>query len=201
VWPGDRPPLAQQTVRKLEGVLRAARYVGPIDLNAIITDDGTPHGLEWSARLGFDASQAYSMLVEGDYGDQLARFAAGTLQRWDVREDQYAMTLRVTTPPYPTEPSGPAKQMAGIPLDPMVLSNSYRIFPCDVRKDRTGPCLAGWSGYVCAVGELAGSLARCRKAVLGLAKALDIPEKQYRIDPVHRAEDAFASLSKQGIAA
>lgn len=201
IWSGTSPALPAATVLRLAPMLKASGYVGPIDLNAILTDDGEPHGLEWSARLGFDASQAYSMLIDGDYGEQLEKFAHGDLTRWKLDEDRFAMTLRVTTPPYPVEHAGAGKAMAGLPLDKAILGDAHAIFPCDVRKDRQGPCLAGWSGYVCAVGATGTSFDRCRATVLSMAEKLTIPEKQFRTDPVHRAETDWSALARMGYVA
>jgi phosphoribosylamine--glycine ligase len=197
-WEGNEPQLPKGTVLRLTALLKKAGYVGPVDLNAIIDGTGKPHGLEWSARLGFDASQAYSLLVDGDYGEQLAAFAEGKLDRWDLKPG-YAMTLRVTVPPYPSESVVEAKKTAGLPIDPAIVADPRRYLPSDVRIERGGPVVAGAHGYVVAVGTTGSTFSACRKTLLRMADDLDLEQKQYRVDPVHRAEKAWAALEAHGL--
>jgi phosphoribosylamine-glycine ligase len=202
VWAFDDPDaeLPRRTVKRLTNILRAAAYVGPIDLNCIIDGEGEPVGLEWSPRLGFDASQAWlGMLVDGDLGAQLAEFARGRLRRFSAQTDKRALTLRVTTPPYPTEHVTPAKEQRGLPLGLELLRDPRSIFVDDVMLDAKGePCLAGRDGSVCCVGALGRDFHQLQAEVLRTVDHLRIPGKQHRLDPSERAPKAWAVLRDHG---
>lgn len=198
VWMADEDsPLHALTVLRLEDTLRRKGYVGPLDINLIVTDDGVPYGLEWSARLGFDASAAYLRLLKaGTLADQLASFAEGTLERWELEDPEaLSLTLRVTTPPYPVADSKVAATMRGLPLDPRLLEDPL-IAVDDVMRGPDGlPVLAGRDGFVGTVGAVGRSLPQLRYLVLDLADALEIPSKQHRTDVLLRAEDDWARLA------
>lgn len=198
VWAldGTRPPLAARGVARIERQLRSHGYVGPIDLNQIIDAAGVPHGLEWSARTGFDAFPAYCHLIGEDLYDQLDAFAHGALAAWEI-SDQAALTIRISTPPYPTERAR-AASFRGIPLDDTLLHDD-RITVTDVMRGPDGkPAHAGRDGHVGTVGEVGCDLAAMRIRVLALADALVIPSKQYREDILPDVEETLRALEAHG---
>lgn len=197
LWP-DRSLLPAITVARITRLLKQHEYCGPIDLNAILLEkDGEPCGLEWTARMGFDATQAWILLLQPKtVGDQLAAFANQELKRWSVKQDQMALTLRVSMPPYPQ--CGPeAKESQGLPLDPRILRDE-QFLPYYVYEGDDGPALAGVDGSVGVVGEVGTDLKEMRKKVLDYAHDLDIPSAQFRTDPVERTEKAFAKMKEWG---
>jgi len=50
----EPPRLFLEGVGRMEELLRAARYTGPLDLNSIVTESGV-YGLEWTSRFGYVA--------------------------------------------------------------------------------------------------------------------------------------------------
>jgi phosphoribosylamine--glycine ligase len=196
VWPWwQNTALPTRTVARLADRLRAARYCGPIDCNMIVDDAGVPHGLEWTARFGFDATQAWQCLVRGDLGAQLEAFARGRLDRFDV-DDTCAMTLRVSTPPYPDE--GPAAERRGLPVDEDLIAHP-RMFADDVMLDRAGhPVCAGRDGSLGVVAAVGDDVGELRRRCLALAAGLALPGLQYRNDPVARVERVWAALQDFG---
>ena len=200
VWPYrmTNPVLFGKTVERMAPLLRAAKYVGPLDLNCIIGDDGTPYGLEWSARTGFDALQAWSLLIRGNWGEQLAAFAHGKLERWDVAP-AFGLTLRLSTSPYPMDDAKIAAESTGLPLDPDLVKNPETTFLDDVRMGKDGlPELAGRDGSVCCVGAVGTDWRALQKQVLAKADDLDIPSKAYRMDVVPDAERRWDALREHG---
>lgn len=196
-WPGPRPPFPMATVMRLEPILREARYVGNIALNTIVDSEGTPHGLEWSARFGFDALQAFALLVRGDLGEQLAAFARGHLDRFDVGPD-LALTLRLSCPPYPLEAPELAQANLGIPVDPRLDGSHPRVFPDDVMVTKGRARLAGRDGSVGTVGIVGDDIAQMRHDLVEFAKDIRIDDKQMRTDPVERYERAMGMLANFG---
>lgn len=68
VWMDHKSPLPGHVLLPLEAMLREEGYVGPLDLNALVDTEGHPLGLEWTARFGFDAVQAWSHLFDRTLG-------------------------------------------------------------------------------------------------------------------------------------
>jgi len=200
VWHASNSKLADLTVKRIADVLRRERYQGPIDLNSLVDANGDPVGLEWSARLGFDATQAWMHLFQGDLGEQLEAFAAGDLPEWEPSDQRHLSgTLRVTIPPYPGEDKKGHAKTKGLPLDPRVMSDT--IFdPTDVMKGDDGlPAAAGSCGIVGTVNYTGHHLEHVQTHMLATARSLEIPQAQFRVDPLSRAERDMASLEKLGL--
>ena len=193
VWFAKDTTLAEKVLVPMEPILAREGYVGPLDLNMLLDEDGEPIGLEWTARLGFDATYAWMSLLD-HVGAQLEAFAIGTLSQWETKPGK-ALTLRITVPPYPTWDPKLVKKIQGLPVDPKVLSQS----PVDVMQTPEGLCAAGGSGIICTVGSVGTDLKAVRKAVLEVSESLVIPNKQFRIDPVSRADRDLATLGKLGV--
>jgi hypothetical protein len=56
------------------------------------------------------------------------------------------------------------------------------------------PCLAGRDGQVGTIGQVGTDIRTLRRELLEVANSLDVKRKQYRTDPVARAEEALAAL-------
>ena len=191
--------LPHETVMKMESVLQESRYCGPLDLNAIITDDGTVYGLEWTARLGFDATQAWVRFFDPkSLVEQLADYAARFLTSWEVpKPTQQSFSLRISLPPYPEGSSKETAQVRYWPVDKAWISGEP-YDPEDVMRSDSGPVCAGGSGLIGVIGMLGPSITPMRKDILEIADSLKMPSKQYRIDPLTRAEEDWKTLTKQG---
>jgi phosphoribosylamine-glycine ligase len=193
VWPHAQSRLGD-VLGRLAGALARERYVGPIDLNAIVAD-GDVFGLEWTARLGFDATQAWLQLLEPDtVADQLEDFALRRLSRWVYRPG-VAATLRITVQPYPNGNTRECKAKAGYPLDKVWVSGGSYL-PEDVKLGREGPELAGASGIVGVLAQRGASYPALKRTLKGLADDLKLPGKQYRIDPLTRVDKDVATLRR-----
>jgi len=195
VWHAAADTLGKRTVARIADDLRRERYVGPVDCNSLVADDGTPVGLEWTARLGFDATQAWMRLFDRTLGAQLAAFAHGELRHWEGR-GRLSGVLRVSVPPYPSEEDKELAKAAGLPVDRVVLVD-HDIDPQDVTARAE---VVGGSCIVCTVGAVGDDLARIREDILRKADDLEIPNKQFRNDPLARAERDLAELRRLKLA-
>jgi phosphoribosylamine--glycine ligase len=196
VYLADDDKLADITVGLMEDVLAEEGYVGPVDINSLIDKDGTPQFLEFSARLGFDATQAWMRLIpEGELGEQLEAFVAGELERWEPVPHTLSATLRLTMPPYPNWDKKMVGKAQGMPLDYALLDDEM-IDPIDVMQ---GPVAAGAGGVICTVGALGLSITGLRKELLARAEMLEIPDKQYRNDPLARVPRDMQALESLGL--
>lgn len=186
--------LPQQTLLKMTETLRQHHYVGPLDLNTVVTEQG-PVGLEWTARLGFDSSHALFHLMAQTrvpLPEQLEAFAHGDLAEWYLQPTP-ALTLRFTVPPYPNEDDAKtAAKMRGFPLDSKILDLDIT----DVQMGKDGPEMAGRDGLLGVVTVL-GPVASGRTRALATLENLNVPGLQYRVDPTHRYEATVANLTKK----
>ena len=196
VWLLQDSALPDITVAPLASILAREGYVGPIDLNSLITADGTPVGLEWTARLGFDATQAWQALIPR-LGEQLAEFLSGGLTQWEHSKD-LSVTIRISMPPYPSwDPKG-AAEFRGMPLDKKWLGEDYCL--TDVMASPEGPVLSGASGMVGTVGAQGGSLEPLIKKTLDMAYEIMVPNKQFNKEPIERRKKDIPALQKMGLA-
>ena len=196
VYHAQDDALASLTVLRIEDRLRDEGYVGPVDQNSLVDAEGDPVGLEWTARLGFDATQAWMRLFEGTLGEQLESFARGELKQWEPSVTGLSGTLRLSIPPYPTwEPKTIAKQQ-GLPLDRRVTTD-LAYDPIDVMLTPDGPAAAGGSGIIGTVAAT-GELDKIRSTTLAEASAIKatVTDVQYRTDAFAGIQERLDALTK-----
>ena len=170
--------------RKLEPKLAEENYLGPLDINAIWTPDG-PHGLEFTARFGYDAFQALSLLINVPLSEFFQTLSG--IERLDIQQDKYAMSVRVSIPPYPNDGEVPELPIA-IPTD--IEDN---VFLSDVKSagitdDYSHYTAAGNDGYLLCIAEMGSSLATIREKCLIMVESCQIPHAQYRTDIGNRVK-------------
>jgi len=190
VWPYSGP-LADELL-KMTDVLRKEEYIGSLDLNMIVTQDG-PVGLEWTARLGFDASTALWVLAGPTLPEQLEAFAYGALPAWELSPEP-ALTLRLSIPPYPTEDKKLGRKMYGYPIDSGMSQET--IYPTDIRLGPSGLECAGRDGLLGCIVTQGNDM---KSKAVDIAGSLKIPSLQYRIDPVSRYEKTLKELDALGV--
>ena len=186
--------LLADELMKMEDTLREEGYVGSLDLNMIVTDEKGPLGLEWTARLGFDASNGLFHLMGPTLPEQLEAFAYGALPAWDIAPE-LALTLRFSIPPYPEGTKKEAAKLYGFPLDASILDLDCS----DVAMGDDGPICAGCSGQLGVCTVMGTDIGVLRKSALDSVGSLKINNLQYRIDPVTRHEKTIEGLEEKGL--
>lgn len=197
-----RDKIVQETIGRFADDLVTTGYVGCFSINTIIAKDSTMYGLEFTARFGYDALEAWSaMLTPGTIGEQFAELAAGGLSEWDTLPDApYAMTLRLSTPPFPLDAPVENAKAKGLPLDDALLARADFIPVEDFALDSAGlPVGAGNGGGFGVLVQVGHTLEQLRGALLESAESLDVPALQYRIDPVKSAEERLDALRELGL--
>lgn len=180
VWSWDRQTsefLYEYIFKDLENTLREHNYVGPLDINGIWNENGI-HGLEWTARFGYDAIQAYSRL----FNKPLGKFLKNIRTESEMPVDEgFALSVRVSIPPYPTE--------AEVPRVPVIIPDDVReqygdhIYLSDVCY-KNSPVLtcAGTDGYILSVASHGRGILPLQREVYTIVDTIEIPSKQYRVD-------------------
>lgn len=100
VWMADDDEVTN-LLEGLEEDLIKEGYIGPLDLNAILSEKG-PRGLEWTPRFGLDAMPTLLHLIEGDVGKLISDIVQGDTDEMELY-DSIAGGIRVTIPPFPIE--------------------------------------------------------------------------------------------------
>lgn len=187
-WDDDTSQfLYEYLFQPLEEELRKQNYLGPLDINGIWNEDGI-HGLEWTARFGYDAIQAYTRLLNKPLAQVLMDLP--TLDIMPVKQDYIAIAIRVSIPPFPSEGDVPNVPLLG-------LNDRDRIYLNDVKKDeKLGLVCAGTDGYVLAVCSDGKSLKTATAKAYEVIDELEIPNKQYRIDIGERYQENRAAIER-----
>lgn len=181
VWAWDDSTsewLYRRLFMKLEPALKEAGYLGPLDINAIWTPDEI-YGLEWSARFGYDAIQAFSRLFTTPFHEVLNTLEG--IDRLPVNSEHVSFAVRVSIPPFPNDGEVPEVPILGDIDEDLLYWSDVK------RKDNQLVC-AGTDGYICAVAADAPSLTAARDIVYKQIDKLEVPNKQYRIDIGDRYE-------------
>ena len=121
-WPQERPLIFRQTLEKLVNYLTAAKWVGPLDVNCILDyKHHTPHFLEFTPRLGWNAFEAL-MAGSEDIGAFFVALGKGQAKSFPVHA-QFMAAVRLYAP-----------CLEGLPVR-IALDEDPRLFPGDLYKD------------------------------------------------------------------
>lgn len=175
---------SDEVVDLLEGIedsLVKEGYVGPIDLNAILSNEG-PKGLEWTPRFGLDAMPTFLHLVEGDIGQLIADIVLGQVKDVPVT-DAIAGGVRITIPPYPIEPTTNMKAVlkqspnTGIPIEGLDDAYLYEVMVFDNQLVHSPG-----TGVIAVVSDVCDEAEDCLSGPYEILEKANIPDKQYRTD-------------------
>jgi phosphoribosylamine--glycine ligase len=199
VWmPTRSNTLYERGLRRAEDALRSTGFVGPIDLNTIVTE-GELYGLEWTPRFGYEGTCNFIQLLPCDWAEFMHTMATGGTPAPIIPTYPFAATVRVSVPPYPSK-SNPKKN-GGVPVNGINLDKLGSFYISDVRiKEGTEDELEvnGADGVVGApIGcsdTIHGAFNECQVAI----DELRIPDMQYRNDIEKCVESRYELLRKNG---
>ena len=109
----EQSKLAQQVLLPFTRRLKAMGYVGYVDNNCIITEDGTPWPLEWTMRDGWPMRHNVTSLVEGDQAQWMLDLVQGRDTMKVKRECSISVVMPL--PPFPYQ-HVVGKDVDGIPI-------------------------------------------------------------------------------------
>ena len=179
----EESKLFREGLGKVVPWLRAAGFVGMIDLNTIVTMDKA-YGLEWTPRFGYLADSTIAAMYGFGYGEMLQKVASMKVPQIKWRAP-FGVSVTLSIPPYPTEMRiAKAKDVPIEGLDPNDIEQLTHTYLYDVKlaKDKKSLITSGNYGYVCAPIGIGNSIeeaaAKCDKGV----SKINIPNMQYRTD-------------------
>lgn len=182
VYPTEGDKLTDLALKPLTPFLKKINYVGPIDVNCIISK-GKAYFLEFTTRFGYDAIQAWMELFKLSLFDYLYHIATGqgNLKKHTDYRNEMSIAVRLSMNPYPSKEG--IKKWRGIQVVNVLKEAEHHIWLMDVMKLRGVPVLAGTDGVVGCVAARGISPQECRRRVYRSVENLIIhPDVQYRTD-------------------
>jgi phosphoribosylamine---glycine ligase len=174
--------LFDATLARLGPRLRASRYVGYVNLNMIVNDEG-PWPLELTCRFGYPGFAILSALHAEPWDAILTRLCDGKGTTLHTHGG-YAVGVVLTVPPFPY-PDGYERLSKGAPIcfrpgttDDDRLGMHYG----EVRLQDGQLVTAGQIGYVMVVTGRGGTVEDARRAAYARAAKVVIPNVRYRVD-------------------
>lgn len=154
VWACDSDdPLVTQLLQKLTEVLRENRYIGPIDVNAVVNEEGI-YALEFTPRFGYDAfpTLLYT-LCDFDFGNFLDSCSnSGSCS--EVLNEGFGAGMRLTLPSGEDHHEGHTK-IQGFSEDDLQWFYPYHLQLNDdnLESIKEGNLLGVVNGYGDTIGE------------------------------------------------
>jgi phosphoribosylamine--glycine ligase len=189
----DTNHVIEQGIARMASILRDHEYVGPIDLNSVVNEDGV-WGLEFTPRFGYDALPALLELVEGGIGGTIAAMARGEFPTALPLANRKAAGLRVSIPPYPSEHFHPDE---GIPVRGLTREDRDHLYFFDVKLDDKNRLVSTSAfGAVVTVTGNGDGIVDAFSGPMEIAKRAKIPQKQYRTDLVNVFTKSWCELDR-----
>jgi phosphoribosylamine--glycine ligase len=179
IWRCDiSDPIVKQTLIKLTKVLQKHNYVGIIDINCIVNEEGI-YGLEFTPRFGYDSfPTTLHSLCDFNFGAFLDTMARGDTPT-DTLSEGFGVGVRLSLPPWPSEKY---HAQAGVSIRGFKEDDKQWFYPYGVMlvdgelQSSHGVGILGVvNGHGDSIGE---GFARAYEIVTRLR----IPEVQYRTD-------------------
>ncbi len=205
----EKSLLAERVLYPLQELLAYEGYVGYIDVNCIIDEDGTPWPLEFTMRPGYPISDIQRELHQGDPVEWMLDLVNGehTLK---VRTDVTACGVVVAIPDYPYSHLT-SKDVAGVPIYGMDEDNQDHIHLAGVMAGRYPDIENGHivsvdgivsaSDYVLVGAGTGRTVSDAKDAAYRTVKSITIPNSpSYRTDIGDRLKDQLPKLHRMGYA-
>jgi phosphoribosylamine-glycine ligase len=192
VWMKKSQGLLVEELTKLTPWLQRAGYLGPIDINSIITRDRRAFFLEFSPRFGYDAIYCLLTLLETPLTAFFTKRFRGTFT------GGFASSQRLSIPPYPYASASLLSEYAkAVPLEGSMNRWSW-FWLQDIQRNGDGDLVCAGSDGI--LGVATGRGASPREAVGRVYRQLRSLKigayLQYRTDGARRPEQALETLAK-----
>ena len=202
VWIGDtNSKLFKESLGRLLPLLRKVKYIGPIDINAIV-DEHSFWGLEWTARFGYDAIFVLLEMYKGKVGDLMLGVATGTQKKMEFKS-KIGIGVDIGVPPFPIASDEP-DMYKDILIQGLNKYNLKHFWSYDVYKKDNRYLVSGNGGDIgtlTARGDEVGNFSPLRDAkrrVMRTIGNLVIPDVMYRSDIGDRVDGDRAKLKDWG---
>jgi phosphoribosylamine-glycine ligase len=201
VWmPNQDNKLFARGLKHAVEPLQAEGFVGPIDLNSIVTDSEV-YGLEWTPRLGYDATCCLLRLLPIEFGEFLHRTAIGDTVTLGPSRSPFAASIRLYISPYPIEARHKSILQEGVPIEGLIPKDLETFYANDVRlRVNSDEELetAGTSGFIgCPIG-VGQTVSQAFEEVKAAIKRLKVPNLAWRNDVPEKIARRYSELERGG---
>jgi len=187
--PSTTPRIYEATLQRIEPILAASRYVGPVDVNTILDEHGDIYFLEFTPRFGYDAIQTINELLDEPISNLIYDMLNGTAHRFPLSTSDFAVGVRLSTPPYPFA-GKPKQHRIGLPH-----RAPAQIYLSDAMRIGKEYYVSGADGNVLTAVARSPSIERAAQAVYTTLDAVEVANKQYRTDVHNRAIEQLPLLA------
>lgn len=202
--------LADMVLAPLAEDLERAGYVGYVDVNCIIGEDGTPWPLEFTMRPGWPTFNIQQALHQGDHAEWLVDLARGQDARnWKLNEIALGVCLAIPDFPYSHITR---KEVWGVPIYGIPCGSTLgNIHPCELMQGEaphdingkvvTMPCMVSAGDYLLVATGTGESVREARRHAYQTMDKIKVPNSpMYRTDIGLRLRTQLADLQKMGFA-
>jgi phosphoribosylamine--glycine ligase len=201
--------LAQKVLRPIEEQLARTGFVGNVDVNCIVDDEGNPWPLEFTVRFGYPAINIELALHKSDPIEFLACVASG--DKPPKRNlDTIAVGVVLAVPPYPFGHER-AAEVVNVPIWGVTPGIEDDLHFCDVMEGNAPlaavgslkyeTCLATAGSYVCVATGVGASVTEARRQSHRVLDRLTIPVSPFwRNDIGLRLRSQLPKLQEHGYA-
>lgn len=137
----EKSKLADKVLKPVEDMLHRTGFIGNLDCNTIIDEDGEIWPLEWTARCGWPSTNIEQALIDGDFIEFLAALAVGKAPKVH-RMDDIAVGIVLALPPFPG-PVADYDSVVGIPVYGITPSIEERLHFAEMQGGDDAPMSAG----------------------------------------------------------
>jgi len=196
VWPTEGDKLINETLLPLKPLLKKMDYIGPLDVNCIITEKEA-YFLEFTSRFGYDAIQAWSELLKEPIFEFLYWITIGQAKEVPHSNEQ-AIAVRLSLPPWPNFEG--TEKLKGIQFLDIPEEAERHVWLSDVQKDKEGTLVcSGVDGVLGCVTARGTSVRECQRRVYRTIKNIIIhPDVQYRSDIGEKVDEKRNQLKSWG---
>jgi phosphoribosylamine--glycine ligase len=189
--------LADKVLKPFEDRLVSLGYVGNIDVNCIIDEDGSPWPLEFTVRFGYPAINIELALHRSDPIEFLAAVATGS--KVPARDlDTIAVGVVMALPPYPFGHEK-ADEVVGVPIWGITPAIEDAVHPANVMVDRDQLATSG--SYVLIATGTGETVATASRGAYRVLNRLTVPASPFwRVDIGARLRGGLPAVQKHGYA-
>ncbi len=172
----------EATLGRLEQRLRAAGYLGYINLNTIVNADGI-WPLEFTCRFGYPGFATLEPLQETSWAELFRMMVAGESSRWRTRPG-FSVAIVLTTPPFPyTRREVPIP--IGLPVffaDTLAEADRRHLHYGEVGMRNGDLVTSGLYGWTMVATGTGPTIRDAKTGAYDLAAKVLIPNMRYRLD-------------------
>ena len=188
--------MADAVLKPFEDRLVSMGYVGNVDVNCIVDEDGTPWPLEFTMRLGWPAFNIECALHH-DPVEWLAGLAAGKPPN-TRKMNEVAVGVVLPIPPYPYS-HAKTEEIIGVPIWGVTPAIEERVHLAQAMMDKGQLATAG--AYVLVCTGTGDTVQKARAAAYRVVGRVEMPvSPPYRVDIGQRLSRDLDRLQTHGFA-